>query len=355
MTTEDIPAIAVIGAGAIADIFHLPALAKRPEVRERLIVVDRDGDRARVAATKFGVARYASDYRDILGEIQGAVIAVPHRLHVPISRDCLTHGVHVLCEKPLAGTAAEAEELALVAERSGASLSVNNTRRLYPSTQAVHALIERGEHGAVHSIDFEEGAPFDWPAVGDGYFGVKAAGRGVLADVGAHVLDLVCWWLGGDPELVGYEDDYLGGTEAECEVRLVKGEARARIRLSWLSRLRNSFRVTFASGYAIEHGIYHWRNPSLIDPNGRRSTLKTATGPATYPGFAEGLLERFLAAIQGRGNPAVPARSVIPSIALIERCYAQRELFHMPWFDPPAPIPPSIHVKTKTQRLMEAR
>ena len=130
MTTENIPTIAVIGAGAIADIFHLPALSRRPEVRGRLIVVDRDGERARTTAARHGITRYATDYRGVLDEIQGAVIAVPHRLHVPLSRECLTHGVHVLCEKPLAETAAEAEELAHAADQAGVTLRVNNTRRL---------------------------------------------------------------------------------------------------------------------------------------------------------------------------------------------------------------------------------
>src|SRR6185436_11960506 len=165
------------------------------------------------------------------------------------------------------------------ADAAGVTISVNNTRRLYPSTQLVREMIERGTFGAVTSIEFEEGAPFEWPAVGDGYFGTKAGGHGVLADVGAHVIDLVCWWLGGRPELVRYEDDSFGGTEAQCEVQLAQGSARAVVRLSWLSKLRNTYRVHLTSGHTIEHGIYDWHHPSVISPRGRRSTLRSAAGP----------------------------------------------------------------------------
>ncbi|MBI4502652.1 MAG: Gfo/Idh/MocA family oxidoreductase [Gemmatimonadetes bacterium] len=353
MTTDRTPTIAVIGAGAIADIFHLPALSRHPQVRSRMILVDRDGERARTAAAKHGITRYATDYRDVLPEIQGAVIAVPHRLHVPLSRDCVEHGVHVLCEKPLAETAAEAEELARAADQAGVTLSVNNTRRLYPSTRAVRKLIEDGGCGAVTTIDFEEGGAFEWPAVGDGYFGLKAGGRGVLSDVGAHVIDLVCWWLGGRPELERYEDDSFGGTEAMCEARLAVGPTRARVRLSWLGKLRNTYRVGFASGHAVEHGIYDWRNPTLIAPSGRRSTLKTAAGPATYAGFADVLLENFLSVVQGRATPLVPARAVIPSLSLIETCYARRTPFSMPWFDPAIAPPTSVHLEVNTQQTAE--
>jgi predicted dehydrogenase len=151
VTTETIPTIAVIGAGAIADIFHLPAFAREPMLRERLIIVDQDAGRAKAAAVKHGPARYATDYQDVLSEIQGAIIALPHRLHVPVSRDCLNRGVHVLCEKPLAETSASAHELLRAAREGGATLSVNNTRRLYPSTQAVARVIASGEYGAVTS------------------------------------------------------------------------------------------------------------------------------------------------------------------------------------------------------------
>jgi len=335
MPPDNRPALAVIGAGAIAEIFHLPALARRPDLAARALVVDRDAERARLAAATLPGARAATDYRAVLDEVQGAIVAVPLRLHRDVTQECLRRGVHVLCEKPLTETAADAAEMAALAEREGLVLSVNNTRRLYPSTRAVRALIEGGRFGSVVAIDFEEGDKFGWPAVGDGYFGVRAGGRGVLADVGAHVVDLVCWWLGETPRLESYQDDALGGTEAVCELRLATGTATARVRLSWLSKLRNGYRIRFASGHVVEHGIYDWRRPTLISPDGRREVIETAAGPPAYPRFADQLLDNFVAAMSGGEVPLVPAREVLPSLTLIDRCYQQRRRFAMPWFTPP--------------------
>lgn len=328
--------IAVIGAGAIARSFHLPALARRDDLRPHVVVVDRDVARARALVGEFGFASAAGDISEILSVATGAIIAVPHHLHVPLTRTCLAAGVHVLCEKPLAESEEEVAALAADAHAAGRTLLVNNTRRLYPSTRAIRDAIARGDLGTVTSIDFEEGGAFDWPAAGDGYFGVKAGGRGVLFDIGAHVLDLVCWWLGTTPEIERYADDSYGGTEAVAHVDLRTATARVRIRLSWLSKLANRFRIEGSNGAAIEHGIYDWRDPIFVTPDGRRRPMKTDAGPRTYPGFGDTLIGNFVDAMHGTAAPLVPAAAVAPSIGLLARCYAQRSRLPEPWHLPEA-------------------
>lgn len=326
--------IAVIGAGAIARSFHLPALARRDDLRPHVIVVDRDLARARALTGEFGFASAASDLRDVLGEATGAIVAVPHHLHVPLTHDCLSAGVHVLCEKPLAESAEEVSALGAEASAAGLTLLVNNTRRLYPSARAIRDAIVRGDLGQVTQIDFEEGGAYDWPAAGDGYFGVKAGGRGVLFDIGAHVLDLVCWWLGSMPRVERYADDSYGGTEAVAQVDLGTDEAKVRIRLSWLSKLQNRFRIVGSNGAAIEHGIYDWRDPIFVTPAGRRRVMKTDPGPRTYAGFGDVLISNFVDAIRGTAAPLVDAAAVAPSIALLSQCYAQRSRLPEPWHHP---------------------
>lgn len=332
-TTEP-PSIAVIGAGAISDIFHLPALARRADLRPGVVIVDRDHDRAASIAAKYGFPRHATDYRDVLGEVQGAIIAVPHHLHFPISRECLARGVHVLCEKPVAGSSDEVAVLVEEARAGGVTVSVNNTRRLYPSTQAVKSALASGKLGEVRKIDFEEGGAFEWPAVGEGYFGSKAGGHGVLFDVGAHVLDLVAWWMDGTPEVLDYADDSAGGTEAVAEISMRRGSCEAFVKLSWLSKLKNRYRITGSNGYMIEHGIYDWRSPTMIAPDGRRSVIRTAPGPATYPGFADVLVANFAEVMAGRATPLVPAEAVSAGVGLIAECYARRKPLPAPWDAP---------------------
>ncbi|MBI4419846.1 MAG: Gfo/Idh/MocA family oxidoreductase, partial [Gemmatimonadetes bacterium] len=193
---------------------HVPALAEHPGVRDRLVLVDRDLDRARGLAGAFGVTSVAADYRDVLGRVGGVVIALPHHLHFRAALDCLRAGVHVLCEKPLAESAAEVAELVAAAEQSHVTLAVNNTRRLFPPSRKVHELLSEGAIGAVRFLGFYEGAKYGWPSASGFAFGLRGTAKGVLLDLGAHVLDLVCWWLGCRPRVTAYADDSFGGSEA---------------------------------------------------------------------------------------------------------------------------------------------
>ena len=87
MSSTPPPTIGVIGCGAIAEMAHIPAFARHDDVRERMILIDRDEARARRVAGKFGVGRTATDYKDVIDDLDGAVVAVPHHLHVPITLD----------------------------------------------------------------------------------------------------------------------------------------------------------------------------------------------------------------------------------------------------------------------------
>ena len=326
------PALAVVGCGAIAERFHLPALIRSPDVRNRLILVDRDAARAATMARQFGVQRIAADFRDVLGEVQGVVLAVPPRLHFPIAAACIQSKVHVLSEKPLTVTSAEVDRLVAQAAAAHVCIAVNNTRRLFPSAIRLKAMLAGGEFGEVERVEFWHGEKFDWPCASDAYFGAKAGARGVLADTGAHVLDLVCWWLGGKPVVTNYADDSFGGTEAVADISGRLGGTEVHVRLSWLSRLENVYRIATERG-TIEGGIYESRSFTVTDPRGRRRTIHAARGAGAYSDLANTLLDNFVEVVQGRAAPLVSGADVAPSIHLIDECYAQRRRFVMPWHD----------------------
>ena len=288
--------------------------------------------RAKEMANQFNVRRTAGDYREIIGEVQGAIIAVPHHLHFPISRDFLNARVHVLCEKPLAEKASDVREMARLAEVNGVTISANNTRRLVPSNVAVKQMIESGELGTLRMITYLEGGEFDWPTASGFYFNSKLSQKGVLLDVGAHALDVVCQWLGGKPELVSSENDSFGGRDAVASVRLRLGDCRAVVRLSWLSRLPNSFRVVGDKG-VIDGPIYDWKSVNFTDAGGRTRKVPTEMGYATADEFMRKPVVNLIE-ILTKGEPSlIPAQSVIPSIELIEEAYAAARRFPMPWYD----------------------
>ena len=322
--------IGVIGCGAIAEAFHIPALIRDQDVRGRLVLVDSNIDRARSLAATFGVSDVAEDYRQVLDGLDGAVVTVPHRLHFPIAVDCVRAGAHVLVEKPLCGTVEEAQLLIHTADDAGVSVSVNNMRRLFPSNQLVKALIDRGEIGAIREVDAEEGEPFEWPAASGAYFGAAAQGRGIVLDRGAHVLDLVCWLLDGEPTLVECLDDARGGTEAVAHLEFTHGRVRGRVTLSWLTKLRNTLRVTGERG-TLEVGIYDW-DSVWLEKDGRRRTLRAPTHGLKVDQLPNKVIASFLLAVGGQ-RPAVSGAAVLPSLGMIQAYYATRSSFPMPWYD----------------------
>ena len=326
------PIIAIIGCGAITRSVHLPALAGQPGVLERLILVDQDIERARELARQYGIETVAADYHDILKEVEGVVIAVPHQLHHSIALDCVRNGIHVLCEKPLAESVAHVQEIITESEKSGVTVSVNNGRRLYPSSQKVQQLIAQGHIGRPVSLEFSEGEEYGWPSASGFYFGTGSLAKGVLLDRGAHVLDLICWWLGGKPRLTSYEDDSLGGSEAVAKLTFESGECRGKVHLSWLSKLKNSFSIQGESG-SIEAGIYDWRTLRVSSQSGKEEIIRANTECREISDLSRLLIDNFVNVITQGAQPLVSPGDVVNSIALIEECYARRARFAMPWHD----------------------
>jgi predicted dehydrogenase len=326
------PTIALIGCGAISEALHLPGLLRHPDVRSRLILVDPATDRTAELAARHGLGKVCADYREILDRIDGAVVAVPARLHHPVSLACLNLGVAVLCEKPLCEDAQLARELVEAAERSGATLAVNQTRRLFPANRQIRDLLAAGAIGRPLRIVYEMGEPFGWPAASDSYFGAKGSGKGVLLDTGAHIVDLVSWWLGGRPQLTRFRDDSFGGTEAVAAVELEHEGCRASIRLSWLSKLRNAYRIEGENG-SIEGEVYEWASFIQRSADGKARRVRTSERPKRFEDFGHRLIDNFVDVLTNGAEPLVSGRDVLPSIEIIDECYARRERFDLPWLD----------------------
>lgn len=325
--------IALVGCGAIAEAYHLPALSGVLSTEDRLILVDPNEDRLSRMAERFGALRTSRRHEEVCGDVGGAILAVPHHLHHQLALDFLRSGAHVLCEKPLATTAAEVDELLDAAHRADRILSVNNNRRLFPSMREVARLLHSGELGVPLELHFTIGEIFEWPAVEGAYFGPAANQRGVLLDIGAHVVDLVCWWLGRPLEVVSYEDDSLGGTEAVAELAFEAGECRGRVSLSWLSRLDNGYRVRCEEG-VVGGGVYDLDRIWVEDAAGHRKDVQVKAHSRDRAGLAEDMLRNFVGVVDRSENPLVPAHEVAESIRVIDACYRTRERFDMPWLQP---------------------
>ncbi len=197
--------VAVIGTGFGASV-HLPAL-KHIDGVETVAVVSRRGERARSAAERHGVPHASTDWRDVINDpqVHAVVIATPPYLHHQMVIAAIEAGKHVLCEKPMARSVAEARDMVKLGQQAGVVTMVNHEFRYMPIRRRVKELIEEGYIGDPHSVTMNvfrstladpNERPFGWLMEAD-----KAGG--MLGASGSHAIDSLRWWLGDIHEVAG--------------------------------------------------------------------------------------------------------------------------------------------------------
>jgi predicted dehydrogenase len=170
-------------------------------------VVSRRLDRARATAERFDVANASNDWRDVVNDprIDAVIIATPPYLHHQMVIAALEAGKHVLCEKPMARSLAEARDMVKLAETASVIAMVNHEFRYLPIRQRVKELIDEGYIGEPHSVAMNvfrdtladpNDRPFSWLMEAD-----KAGG--MLGASGSHAIDTLRWWLGEIHEVAG--------------------------------------------------------------------------------------------------------------------------------------------------------
>jgi predicted dehydrogenase len=186
---------------------RLPMFFPEAPAVEREVLVGRDEAALDAAADRFGFARTATDWEDAIDDVDVLYNLGPNYLHAEPSVTALENGVHVFCEKPLAATLADAEEMAAAAERSDATAGIAFNYRRVPAVQYAKDLIEAGDLGDVRHFRGRYVSGGDPP--GDGEYGwswrysEEHAGAGALGDLGAHTLDLARFLVGDLADLSG--------------------------------------------------------------------------------------------------------------------------------------------------------
>jgi len=184
---------AVIGAGFMGKV-HTEGIRRLGNVE-----VVAAAAVSREEAERFGqlmsIERVTDDYRELIAdpEIEAVHVCTPHALHAPVSIAAMQAGKHVLCEKPLAMSAAEARQMLDVARQTGVVHCVNHNLRYYPVLQHVRQMIARGELGEILMV---QGTYVqDWLLYDTDYnwrLDVKDSGpMRVVADIGSHWMDLI--------------------------------------------------------------------------------------------------------------------------------------------------------------------
>ena len=111
----------MLGSGAVTNVLYLPALQKLRDEIELVGVADLNQQSAQQLLREFPSAKFYTEYRPMLEALRpdAAIVALPHFLHKPVSVDALRMGINVFCEKPMATTSAECDQIETVVSETG--------------------------------------------------------------------------------------------------------------------------------------------------------------------------------------------------------------------------------------------
>ena len=325
---------AVIGCGAIAESYFLPVLTTRRDLCSALSIIDSDPARLAAVSNRFRIGTAAPSLDQVLDTVDAAVIATPHDTHFQLSNTLIAAGKHVFCEKPLTTAPEDAAELVVAAERANVVLMTNNWRRNCPAIREIKRIIDSCDLGWPVAVSWTEGRKFAWPTKSGFYFTQRGQSNrpppGILLDVGSHVVDLLCWWLGPDPVIVECRTDSFGGPEARATLVLDFAGVKAKTELSYYQKLTNVYRVEFERGCITgvsgeEHRF------TLSRPARKPMTVRLPRGRISILAHATQMITSFVGAVAGANQPLVTGRDVLPSIRVISEAYRHAQPYDAAW------------------------
>lgn len=189
--------VGMIGCGGIAMGKHLPSLAKIPEAKITAFF-DVAWDRANDAKSQYGTpdAKIYDNVADLLRDpdVHVVHICTPNDTHAEISISALEAGKHVLCEKPMAKTAADARRMLETAERTGKKLSIAYQNRFRRDSLWMHEAARNDEFGEIYLAKAHAVRRRAVPTWGV-FLDLEKQGGGPLIDIGTHALDLALWMM----------------------------------------------------------------------------------------------------------------------------------------------------------------
>ena len=242
----------------------LPMFFPEAPDTERHVIVGRTEDALAQAADRLGFENTATDWREILDDIDVLYNLTPNSVHAEPSIAALERDIPVMCEKPLAPTLDEAEEMADAAENSDAVAATAFNYRFIPAIQYARRLIESGELGEIHQVRgrylqdwlVDPEAPWSWRN------SKELAGSGALGDLGAHTFDLARFLVGTE---VGEFDRVSGHLRTFVDERPVPDEGGTRevdvddaysAQVEFESGAMGTFEASrFAEGHKNDHSI----------------------------------------------------------------------------------------------------
>lgn len=199
--------IGLIGCGSITKYRHAPEFASEPDSKIAGYY-DPKQERAQELAKQYGGKVYGS-LEEMLSDksIDAVCVATSNHYHAPVTIAALKAGKHVLCEKPMATSVSDAEDMIRTAKETGKFLMIGHNQRLAPAHVRAKEILKSGEMGRILSFrtTFGHGGPEFWSmdkGLHTWFFKKKDAFVGSMGDLGVHKADLIRWLISDEIEEV---------------------------------------------------------------------------------------------------------------------------------------------------------
>ncbi|WP_235449346.1 Gfo/Idh/MocA family oxidoreductase [Streptomyces sioyaensis] len=337
--------VGLLGYGLAGSVFHAPLIAATEGLRLDLVSTASPERQAQARAEHPQVRTVATAEAvlDRADELDLIVLATPNKTHVPLATAALETGLPVVVDKPLAGTAAEAEKLAALAEDRGLLLSVFQNRRWDSDFRTVRKLIEDGALGDVQRFEsrFERWRP--QPKGGWRESGDPTEIGGLLYDLGSHLTDQALTLFGPVVSVYAESDVRRPGAEADDDTFIALTHASGVRSHLWVSAtaalLGPRFRVLGSRAGYVKHGLdpqeaalREGLRPGAVgvewgvEPESRWGHLGAGSSPQTgggervptLPGDYPAYYAAIERALREGGRPPVTAREAAAALRVLE-------------------------------------
>lgn len=317
--------LGLIAASRIAEAAVIEP-ARSVDGVEVVAVAARSGDRAREAASRWGIDSWFSSYTEMIvcGAVDAVYVATPASLHRRPVLDALAAGLHVLCEKPFAANADDAEAMAAAAAGTGSVVMEAFHWRYHPIVEQMASVLER--IGEVERVD----AWFDVAGIPAGDIRWDLAlGGGSTMDLGCYPISWTRWVTGREPRVVrARASATIDGVDAWLEAELDFDGTPATIRSSMVAHTRGNGLVVVGT-----EGTMRVDNP-LAPQHGSVIEVETRSGVEhvdveSSPTYLH-QLHAFRDAILGRGQVPTGVDQAVATMRVIDDCYRMAGLAPRP-------------------------
>ena len=314
--------LGMVGGGNDAFIGGVHRIASRIDDRFELVAgaLSSTPEKAQASGAALGLPRIYDDFRAMAirearlkDGIEAVSIVTPNHVHYAAAREFLKRGIHVICDKPLTSTLADARKLVKAAEASGALFVLTHNYTGYPMVRQAQAMVAAGEIGTIRVVQVEY--PQDWLTQEETFKQAewrtdpaRSGAGGSTGDIGTHAHNLACFVTGLEVESLAADlDAFVPGRQVDDNGHVMlrfRGGAKGML---WCSQVapgnENALRIRVYGDrggleWAQEDPNYLWHAPfgepkRKITRNGAGAGDAAARLSRVPPGHPEGYLEGF--------------------------------------------------------------